>query len=449
MANEEHLAILRQGVAAWNAWREAHPDVRPDLSRANLNQADLDGADLSRAYLIRANLIEANLIAANLSRAHLSSANLSSANLNRAYFSRADLSGAHLIGANLSSANIIGADLSEASLIEANLRRANLRRTYLGRANLSEADLSGVDLGEANLSGANLSGANLSEASLDRTLFATIDLRTVAGLDTVRHRGPSMIGTDTLYMSHGTIPEIFLRGCGVPHTMIEYLPSLLGAMQPVQFYSCFISYSAKDEDFARRMHERMRVEHLRVWFAPEDMQGGREQEEQIDQAIRVYDKLLVILSPHSRQSKWVMKELRHARTAELQTNRRKLFPIRLMPVKTLDSWECIDPDTGQDIAAEVRAYHIPDFSRWKDHDAFERVFARLLRDLKATNAPPAPAPAHVATPSVSGQTTIIVLKQRRLQILEGQRALKGSNTPPEVIIEIEDLRREIAELEAG
>jgi hypothetical protein len=84
---------------------------------------------------------------------------------------------------------------------------------------------------------------------------------------------------------------------------IEYLPALIGAMQPIQFYSCFISYSSKDEDFARRLHERMRAEHLRVWFAPENMQGGREQEEQIDQAIRVYDKLLVILSPHSRQSK--------------------------------------------------------------------------------------------------------------------------------------------------
>jgi hypothetical protein len=32
MANEEHLAILKQGVKAWNQWREAHRDIRPDLS---------------------------------------------------------------------------------------------------------------------------------------------------------------------------------------------------------------------------------------------------------------------------------------------------------------------------------------------------------------------------------------------------------------------------------
>ncbi len=49
MANEEHLAILRQGVRAWDAWREEHPDVKPDLSRADLSGANLSGADLSGA----------------------------------------------------------------------------------------------------------------------------------------------------------------------------------------------------------------------------------------------------------------------------------------------------------------------------------------------------------------------------------------------------------------
>ena len=34
MANDEHVAQLRKGVAAWNAWREENPDIRPNLSRA-------------------------------------------------------------------------------------------------------------------------------------------------------------------------------------------------------------------------------------------------------------------------------------------------------------------------------------------------------------------------------------------------------------------------------
>ena len=55
---------------------------------------------------------------------------------------------------------------------------------------------------------------------------------------------------------------------------ITDLPSLIGTMQPIQYQSCFISYSSQDDEFARRRHEKMRGEKLRVWFAPEDMQGG-------------------------------------------------------------------------------------------------------------------------------------------------------------------------------
>src|SRR5262249_39958538 len=156
---------------------------------------------------------------------------------------------------------------------------------------------------------------------------------------------------------------------------IEYLPSLLGAMQPLQFYSCFISYSTKDEDFARRLHGRMQQEGLRVWFAPEDMKPGAKLHEQIDQAIRIHDKLILVLSHHSIHSEWVMTEIRKARLAELRDNRRTLFPIRLTDISTLRDWEFFDADTGKDLAVEVREYFIPDFSHWKDHDSFERAFA--------------------------------------------------------------------------
>jgi len=47
MANEEQLAILRQGVEVWNEWRTENLDVEVDLSGANLSGADLARADLS------------------------------------------------------------------------------------------------------------------------------------------------------------------------------------------------------------------------------------------------------------------------------------------------------------------------------------------------------------------------------------------------------------------
>lgn len=159
--------------------------------------------------------------------------------------------------------------------------------------------------------------------------------------------------------------------------------ALVGAMQPIQFYSCFISYSTTDEEFAKRLQARLVQEKLRVWFAPEDIQGGKKLHEQIDRAIQIHDRLLLVLSEHSINSKWVKDEIRRARKAEVRENRRKLFPIRLVDFSTLQAWECFDADLAEDLAAEIRQYFIPDFSNWKDHDSFEAAFARLLKDLKA------------------------------------------------------------------
>ena len=171
--------------------------------------------------------------------------------------------------------------------------------------------------------------------------------------------------------------------CGVPEDFITDLPSLIGTMQPIQYQSCFISDRSQDEEFARRLHEKMRGEKLRVWFAPEDMQGGQKLIEQIDRAIQVNDRLLLVLSEHSLNSEWVQTEIRKARQAELREQRQKLFPIRLVSIDRIRDWSCFDADTGKDLAVELREDHIPDFSNWKTHDPFESAFADLLRDLRA------------------------------------------------------------------
>ena len=60
MANPEHLVILKEGVKAWNSWRDTTDEV-PDLSAANLSEVHLDFADLSGADLRAANLRAAYL----------------------------------------------------------------------------------------------------------------------------------------------------------------------------------------------------------------------------------------------------------------------------------------------------------------------------------------------------------------------------------------------------
>ncbi|PYS52390.1 MAG: hypothetical protein DMF68_01875 [Acidobacteria bacterium] len=86
-----------------------------------------------------------------------------------------------------------------------------------------------------------------------------------------------------------------------------------------RFYSCFISYSHKDEEFAKKLYARMRGAGLRVWYAPEEIKGGQKLHKQIFNAIQVHDKLLLVLSEHSLQSEWVMTEIRRTRKAERRT----------------------------------------------------------------------------------------------------------------------------------
>jgi hypothetical protein len=166
-----------------------------------------------------------------------------------------------------------------------------LNDTNLSGANLSEAGLGFTDLSQAILSETNLSGAVLYE-----TVLANIDLTGAIALETCRHAGPSIIDFRTLEKSH-PLPLEFLRGVGLPDNVIDYLPSLLS--RPIQYYSCFISYSSKDDDFAKRIHADLQSKGVRCWFAPHDLPIGGKILDEIDAAIRLRDKVLLIVSEHS------------------------------------------------------------------------------------------------------------------------------------------------------
>jgi uncharacterized protein YjbI with pentapeptide repeats len=364
MDRDEALKLLKggqEGHIKWNRYRRGNGPV-PDLSKADLSFADLGGSECD--FLDDG--------APNLSRCNLSEANLSGADL-----------GADLSEAILESAHLTRADLEFTNLRGANLHKATLHDTRLFEVDLRDSNLSGADLTSANFTQAILRGADLTGAVCESTLFANTDLSGVRGLESVEHLGPSTIGTDTLLLSGGKIPKTFLRGCRLPDALIDFLPSLIGTVDSIQFYSCFLSHSSTNKDFARRLCSKMRTKGIRVWLDEEDIEGGKKLHEQIDEAIRVYDKLLLVLSPESMNSEWVRTEIRKARKAEIKEGKRKLFPIRLVDFNKIREWECFDADSGKDLGVEIREFFIPDFSNWKDHDSFESAFARLLKDLKA------------------------------------------------------------------
>lgn len=341
MANKNHVALILTNVKHWNEWRKQHPKVKPDLRGVDLGKADLSMADLHGADLRKSDMRNAKLFGANLV-----STRFGGANLNRA---------------NLGMADCAGADFS--------------------RADLGEVDFSDAYLGAVNFTRAHLRNANVSSSTMSRTKLIDIDLSRVRGLKKVRHKAPSSIGIDTIYRSHGQIPSEFLRGAGVPENFIEYMNSLTGTA--FEYYSCFISYSSKDQDFAERLYADLQTNGVRCWFAPHHVQSGKKLHEQIDAAIRLHERLLLILSPDSINSEWVKTEIAKARQREVKEERRVLFPVKIgISFEQLKDWECFDPDTGKDLAREIRGYYIPDFSNWKSHDLYQEEFAKLLRDLK-------------------------------------------------------------------
>jgi uncharacterized protein YjbI with pentapeptide repeats len=390
MANPGHLAKLNEGVTAWNAWREEHKDFKPDLIGADFSCTELHSANLARAILTRAQLDHADLTEANLTNADLTNADLTEANLTNADLTNADLTNAYLRGADLRSADLTKAyltdadlteaDLTDADLTDADLTDADLTNADLTNADLTNASLADADLTNASLAGASLAGAKLRGAKLPKALFGytglvNLDLSVATGLEMVHHAGPSSVGIDTIFKSKGKIPEDFLRGCGVPDEFITYIPALVGAVEPIQFYSVFISYSSKDQEFAERLHADLQSKKVRCWLATEDLKIGDKFRVAIDESIRVHDKLLLVLSQHSVASEWVESEVEAAMEKERQQKRTMLFPIRLddAVMKVEAGWP----------ASVRRSRHIGDFQQWKDHDAYQKAFNRLTRDLKA------------------------------------------------------------------
>lgn len=186
MAKKQHLDLLKQGIATWNAWRIDHQNVRPNLIGAGLNEASLIGANLSSADLAFASLTGATfrgVISVETSKdgtfyRKTYGSRITTSKLDRKWSPHTDTQDVTNARANLSKAILVGANLSGVDLSGA----------YLNSADLSEANLR-----SANLSDTDLSEANLSMAVVFGTIFVGVDLLTTKGLTEI-----SIVGHQTL-----------------------------------------------------------------------------------------------------------------------------------------------------------------------------------------------------------------------------------------------------------
>jgi uncharacterized protein YjbI with pentapeptide repeats len=449
MANQQHIDIIKQGVKRWNQWRVENQNIEPDLSDyaftkriinnepqinfkgANLKRvnlagsrlrlADLRNADLSEANLQKTNLsgaflLQANLNGANLSAAILQGANLRDAKLNNAVLRGANLSQGKFMGhefyfektifevpkwrrgnyffeqtrktilrnATLSRSDLRWADFSNADLMGVGLSDANLYATMFRGANLREVDFDGACLYETNLNLAILNDANFSHSKLKSTYFINVDLSNSQGLDKVRHDGPSTISMDTLFRSHGNIPVLFFQGAGAPKSFIE----LYETFSPDDFdnCSCFISFSASDQEFVQKLYDDLQREGIRIWLVPDEMKQGDPNHPRIYQEIQSTDKLLLVLSENSVNSDWIECEVNLTLEQERRINADigdDELPIPVLLPILIDSSII---EAKQFWARNIREErHINNFSEWQNKTAYKSAFDRLLKDLKNTS----------------------------------------------------------------
>ncbi len=201
MANRKQLAILKQGVAAWNKWREEHPDAKIDLrgaglsgldlSGANFSKADIRGVDFKGAYLVEANFNSSTLGSFYEKSSDFRYSKLNGAIFNYAYFKVEPID--NIWGGELSIKfsysilyysswkNIIVSGYyflnlfrdttnNDDSIIQLlicgnaegiSLEGKNLQRMRLVEFDLRNTDLRGTDLRQADLSRADITGAKL------------------------------------------------------------------------------------------------------------------------------------------------------------------------------------------------------------------------------------------------------------------------------------------------
>jgi uncharacterized protein YjbI with pentapeptide repeats len=374
VANPEHLETLKIGVQTWNKWLREKKLGSPGgrVFHTDLSGADLEGIDLTDGDLTFANLDGANLRGARLDCT--------------------DLSGTSLQDVNFDDASFMGATVREADLSGATFRGAEVLCVDFSLSGLENTNFEGATLVKVNLSTTDLAGMKLANAEIHQVVFAETDLSDVVGLERVRHSGPSTIGIDTLYESRGRIPEAFLRGAGVPESLITYVPSLVN--RPVEFYTCFVSYSHDDQRFARRLYAALHKRGIRCWLDEKQMLPGDDIHDQVDRGIKLWDRVLLCCSERALKSWWVDNEITKAFEKEQRLMRDRGRKVLVLIPLNLDGF-LLGGGWTSGKCSEVLSRVAADFSGWeKNRGKFkrqlERVIATLRSDEDSHERPPQP-----------------------------------------------------------
>ena len=406
MADPDHLALAKQGSHAIARWREQVYWRRRSL--------DLSGAFLSGSRLAGVDLANDNLSNVDLTSAELRLADLSGVNLHGAHLWRSNLAGTDFRRANLRSAQP-GALQPEGVLgFRAPISRGRTcptptcgaptwrrqtcrgptlpRRTWLGptwqaltfataamaAANLEVANLEGADLRGAWFIRPWLAGASMENCVFEMTLVADCDLSQVQGLASIRHSGPSIVGSDTLARSRGLIPDEFLQKAGVAGPFIaaqnEIYHSGRGAPK------ILLINSIKDSELSARIHRDLQRSGVLSWALAADDEAVLRADQGVLERTIFYDLLVLVCSTDALGSPHINRLFSH-----LEPGASEAHQPRLITVAT-DGMVYSSQDR---LCAQLRQTKVVDLRGWSEEECYRRGLDRLAEAIASADATPA------------------------------------------------------------
>ncbi len=145
-----------------------------------------------------------------------------------------------------------------------------------------------------------------------------------------------------------------------------------------EFYSCFISYSSKDDKFAVKLYDALQEAGIRCWLDKHEIRVGDELQSKINEGIRLWDKVLLLCSKDSLTSSWVRKEITRAVEKEVTMERERGQRVLAILPLDLDGFLFDRGKCEFDWAADMRARRAARFAGWQEN---ERLFDLQLNDV--------------------------------------------------------------------
>lgn len=142
-----------------------------------------------------------------------------------------------------------------------------------------------------------------------------------------------------------------------------------------KYRDVFLSYSSEDEQQVQRLADRLAAQGLEVWFAPDNIYGGKEFPREIEEGLQSTRTVVTVLSSSSVQSFWVQQEWQ-ARLIQMSIDRtRALIPLLL---------------TDCEIPLLLKNFHHVDFRsiQFDDLGTLEPKVQELVNSIKEVLPPP-------------------------------------------------------------